>query len=294
MIVCRDLTTLDEYAQVVELERVIWGPGYDEVVPVPILAVTVLRGGILIGAFAGDRMVGFVYSLPGIKHGKPTQWSHMLGVLDEHRNDGTGRRLKLLQRERTLAMGLDLIEWTYDPMQALNAHLNFTKLGVIVEEYEVNVYGASHSPLHGGNPTDRFVCEWWIRKPHVERRLLGPPKRQGREGGEAASHVEQGSSPALTIRTSELSDAGRANRAVPAGEWLVCQGIDLALDTRRLMVEIPTGFTDMLSRAPDLAMEWRMATRQIFTAYFARGYRAVEFFLDRPNGKGAYLLTRQA
>jgi predicted GNAT superfamily acetyltransferase len=283
----RDLATLSEFAEVVELERRIWGPGYDEVVPVPILAVTVLRGGILIGAFATERMVGFVYSLPGIKHGKPTQWSHMLGVLDEHRNDGTGRRLKLLQRERTLAMGLDLIEWTYDPMQALNAHLNFTKLGAIVEEYEVNVYGTSKSPLHRGNPTDRFVAEWWIRKPHVERRLLGPQKRQGREGGEAAADE------ALTIRTSELADAGRANRAVPAGEWLVCQGIDLALDARRLMVEIPTGFTDMLSRAPDLALEWRMATRQIFTAYFARGYRALEFFLDRPNGKGAYLLTKE-
>jgi predicted GNAT superfamily acetyltransferase len=268
----RDLTTLEEYAQVVGLERVIWGPGYDEVVPVPILAVTVLRGGILLGAFTGDRMVGFVYSLPGIKHGKPTQWSHMLGVLDEHRNDGTGRRLKLLQRERTLAMGLDLIEWTYDPMQALNAHLNFTKLGAIVEEYEENVYGTSHSPLHGGNPTDRFVCEWWIRKPHVERRL--------------------DASAALTMRTNEVADAGRANRAVPSGDWLVCRDIDPALDTRRLMVEIPTGFTEMLSQAPDLAMEWRMATRQIFTTYFVRGYRAVDFFLDRPNRKGAYLLTR--
>jgi predicted GNAT superfamily acetyltransferase len=273
VIACRDLTTLEEYAQVVELERVIWGPGYDDVVPVSILAVSVLRGGILIGAFDSGRMVGFVYSLPGIKHGKPTQWSHMLGVLDERRNDGTGRRLKLLQRERTLAMGLDLIEWTYDPMQALNAHLNFTKLGAIVEEYEENVYGTSHSPLHRGNPTDRFVAEWWIRKPHVERRLQ---------------------SPALTIRTSELGDAGRANRAVPAGEWLVSQDTDLALDSRRVMVEIPTGFTEMLSRAPDLALEWRMGTRQIFMAYFARGYRAVEFFLDRPNGKGAYLLTRQA
>src|SRR5437667_12250432 len=101
----RDLTSLDDFAAVVELERLIWGPGYDEVVPVPILAVTVKRGGILIGAFEGDRMIGFVYSLPGIKHGKPTQWSHMLGVLDEFRNIGTGRELKLLQRERTLAMG---------------------------------------------------------------------------------------------------------------------------------------------------------------------------------------------
>jgi len=279
VIAYRDLTTLEDYAQVVGLERVIWGPGYEEVVPVPILAVTVLRGGILIGAFAGDRMVGFVYSLTGIKHGKPTQWSHMLGVLDEHRNDGTGRQLKMLQRERTLAMNLDLIEWTYDPLQALNAHLNFTKLGVIVEDYEENVYGVSQSPLHRGNPTDRFVAEWWIRKPHVERRL------------EAASIVAQGFSPALTLRTSDLADAGRANRAVPTGEWLVCTEVDLALDVRRLVVEIPTGFTEMLSGAPDVALQWRMATREIFTTYFARGYRAVEFFLDRPNRTGAYLLT---
>ena len=121
----------------------------------------------------------------------------MLGVLEEHRNDGTGRHLKLLQRERTLAMGLDLIEWTYDPMQALNAHLNFTKLGVIVEEYEENVYGTSSSPLHKGNPTDRFVAEWWIAKPHVERRL-------------------QGGGAALTLRTDEVADAPAANRATPA------------------------------------------------------------------------------
>src|ERR1700730_15579957 len=169
----RDLATLEEFATVVDLEREIWGPGYDEVVPVPILAVTVMRGGILVGAFVDERMIGFVYSLPGIKDGKPTQWSHMLGVLDAFRNDGAGQALKLLQRERALAMGLDLIEWTYDPMQAMNAHLNFARLGVVVEEYEENVYGESTSPLHKGNPTDRFVAEWWGRGPRVEARLGG-------------------------------------------------------------------------------------------------------------------------
>ena len=220
-------------------------------------------------------MVGFVYSLPGIKHGKTTQWSHMLGVLEEHRNDGTGRQLKLLQRERTLAMGLDLIEWTYDPMQALNAHLNFTKLGVIVEEYEENVYGTSSSPLHKGNPTDRFVAEWWIAKPHVERRL-------------------QGGGAALTLRTDEVADAPAANRATPDGSWHICDDVNLALDARRVRVEIPMHFTEMLSGAPEKAMEWRLATREIFRTYFGRGYRAVDFFLDRPNSKGAYLLTRPA
>ena len=266
----RDLTTLEDFAGVVELERTIWGPGYDEVVPVPILAVTVKRGGILIGAFDDDRLVGFVYSLSGIKHGKPTQWSHMLGVLDDYRSDGVGATLKRLQRDRTAGMGLDLIEWTYDPMQALNAHLNFAKLGVSVQEYEENVYGTSTSPLHAGNPTDRFVAEWWIRTPHVERRLAG-------------------SAPMAPVLTVEP-----VNHTTAAGEWLEPADVDLSLDARRISVTIPTDFTVMLSSAPELALEWRMTTREIFNTYFARGYRAVEFFLDREAHQGAYLLVKEA
>jgi predicted GNAT superfamily acetyltransferase len=272
VITYRDLTTVDEFADVVELERRIWGPGYTDVVPTPILTVTVQRGGILIGAFADHRMIGFVYSLPGIKYGKPTQWSHMLGVVDEFRNDGVGYRLKLLQRERTLAMDLDLIEWTFDPLQAMNAHLNFAKLGVVVEEYEENVYGTSASPLHQGNPTDRFVAEWKIREPHVERRL-NPHN-------------------ALVMRSHELAEALPVNRSHAAGEWLENIDVNLSLDARRLTVEIPMGFTDMLARAPELALAWRVCTRAIFTTYFDRGYRAVEFFLNRPGRSGRYLLVR--
>ena len=265
----RDLTTLQDFAGVVDLEREIWGPGYDEVVPVPILTVTVMRGGILIGAFDEDRMIGFVYSLPGIKHGKPTQWSHMAGVLDAFRSAGVGYQLKILQRERTLAMGLGLIEWTYDPMQALNAHLNFAKLGVVAEEYEVNVYGESTSPLHKGNPTDRFVAEWRVGDARVAERVRGAAPL----------------APVLTVEP--------AVRARAAGEWLEPAAIDLSLDAKRISVEIPTGFTQLLTAEPDLALAWRMATREIFTTYFARGYRAVEFFLDRGARKGAYLLTRK-
>lgn len=268
----RDLTTLDDFAQVVALERQIWGPGYDEVVPVPILAVSVHRGGILVGAFDGDRMVAFVYSLPGIKEGKPTQWSHMAGVVAEYRGAGLGRALKVQQRDRALAMGLDLIEWTYDPLQAMNAHLNFTRLGVVCEEYAVNIYGDSSSPLHRGNPTDRFVAEWWIRKPHVERRL----------------HP----SGLVTLRSHEIGEASPVNQIAAAGEWLECAAIDLSLDARRVTVQIPMGFTDMLAAAPGVARGWRMATREIFTTYFTRGYKAVEFFLDREGRKGAYLLVK--
>src|SRR5262249_44039795 len=159
-------------------------------------------------------------------------WSHMLGVVDEYRNAGLGRALKLLQRERALAMGIDLIEWTYDPLQAANAHLNFVKLGVVVEEYEENVYGESQSPLHKGNPTDRFVAEWWIRKPAVEARIDGHSPR---------------------ARLDEIHDARLVNDLKPAGEWMDSGAVDLSLDDRRLVVQIPVGFTDMVARAPDLA-----------------------------------------
>ena len=263
----RDLTTLDEFACVVQLERDIWGPAYTDVVPVPILAVSVHTGGILIGAFDGDRMIGFVYSLPGIKDGRATQWSHMAGVLSEYQSAGLGFQLKVLQRERVLSAGLDLVQWTYDPLQAMNAHLNFAKLGVVVEEYAVNIYGVSASPLHGGNPTDRFVAEWFVGDVRVEERLRGAAPL----------------APVLTVEP--------ANRAQPAGEWLQPAAVDLSIDAKRIGVEIPTGFTQMVADAPQLALEWRLTTRRIFTVYFARGYRVIEFFLDRPNRKGTYLLV---
>jgi predicted GNAT superfamily acetyltransferase len=258
VITFKDLTTLDEFARVVELERAIWGPGYDDVVPVPILAVTVRRGGILIGAFADDCLVGFVYSLPALKGGRPSQWSHMLGVVDRHRNDGLGRRLKMLQRDRALAMGVDVIEWTYDPMQALNAHLNFARLGVEVGEYEENVYGESSSPLHRGNPTDRFVAEWWIRR---------------------------------AARAHDWEGAVAVNRL---GEARACGIVNLACEAPKLTVVIPVGFTEMLARDPALALDWRLATRRIFSAYLRRGYRVVDFLLDRRAGQGTYLLIRVA
>ncbi len=269
----RDLTTLDDFAQVVELEREIWGVDYRDVVPTPILAITVKRGGILIGGFDGDRMVAFVYSLPSIVDGKPAQWSHMLGVLPPYRDGGFGRELKLLQRQRALARGLELIEWTYDPLQALNAHLNFAKLGVVVDEYEENIYGASTSHLHRGNPTDRFVAQWWIRRPHVERRIEAK-----RDAGP----------PAMTVRAHEATELGRANRVDDAD---ACADVNLSLTDRRVLVEIPAGFTAMLSEQPDLAMKWRLATREIFTTYFGRGYQAVDFRLDRERRRGAYVLV---
>jgi predicted GNAT superfamily acetyltransferase len=269
----RDLTTLDEFGRVVAMEKRIWGyTESDDVVGVPILVVTVKRGGILLGGFdEREELAGFVYSLPAIKDGRLIQWSHMLGVQPGLRDTGLGTRLKLAQRERALAMGVELIEWTFDPLQALNAHVNFAKLGVVVRAYELNVYGASSSPLHRGTPTDRFVAEWWLQRLHVRRRI--------------APHA--GEAP----RAHEVFDAPSVNRTRQAGEWLECAGIDLGLNGPRLFVEVPPNFADMTERSPDLALDWRMKTREIFTTCFARGYRAVDFFLDRHTRQGRYLLA---
>jgi predicted GNAT superfamily acetyltransferase len=269
----RDLHSLDEYRAVVELEQQIWGytdPG--DVITVPVFIITVKRGGILIGAFDGPRMVGFAFSLVGIKEGRPTQWSHMMGVIAEYRRTGLGRALKLAQRERAIAAGFDLMEWTFDPLQALNAHLNFAKLGVTCDEYIRNLYGESTSALHRGTPTDRFVVQWRLREPHVERRV-------SRAGD------------ALTMRASEAAEAPVVNETFENGGWLRSLAGDLTIDTRRVWVEIPAGFTDMQREVPGLAVEWRLHTREIFETYFGRGYQAVDFELQRELARGRYLLS---
>ncbi|MBL8138751.1 MAG: GNAT family N-acetyltransferase [Acidobacteria bacterium] len=271
----RDLHSADEFRQVMDLEARVWGfTDLNDMVTLPVFTITVKRGAILIGAYdETDRMVGFVYSIVGMKPGQVLQWSHMLGVLPEYRNSGLGRALKLAQRDRALAQGYELIEWTYDPLQAMNAHLNFTKLGVVAEEYHRNVYGESTSVLHKGTPTDRLVAQWWIARPHVARRLTP---------GEL-----------IPVTTNEIAEAAPINTTHPAQAWLANTDIYLARDDRRLTLEIPMGFTDMQREAPALALEWRMQTREIFETYFRRGYRVVDFYLDRPHHRGRYLLAKK-
>jgi predicted GNAT superfamily acetyltransferase len=270
----RDLTTIEDFQHVVALEKAIWGyTDQGDLVTVPVFIFTVHRGAVLIGAFEDSgRMVGFAYAVVGMKAGRPMLWSHMTGVLPEHRG-GLGHRLKLAQRERALAQGYDLIEWTFDPMQAMNAHFNFAKLGGVVEEYAVNFYGESTSALHRGTPTDRVVLSWRIAEPHVVRRL------------------EQAT--ALKARSHEVAEAPVVNTTVMDGEWRKTTKIDLTIRERRLWIEIPTGFTEMQQHAPERALAWRLDVRQMFEDYLAKGYRAVDFVLQREAGFGRYLLAKE-
>ena len=268
----RDLTTIDEFRAVVGLEQAIWGyTDHGDLVTVPVFIFTVHRGATLIGAFAGERLVGFAYGVVGLKDKRPMQWSHMAGVLPEYRG-GLGFRLKLAQRERALAQGLDLIEWTFDPLQAMNAHFNFAKLGCVAGEYAANFYGQSTSALHRGTPTDRLVASWQIAEPHVIRR------------------IEQSS--ALRARAHEVADAPIANPTTVEGQWRAITSMTTEIRERRLWIEIPTGFTEMQQQAPERALQWRLQTRELFEAYFSQGYRAVDFLLQRDSGFGRYLLAK--
>jgi predicted GNAT superfamily acetyltransferase len=269
----RPLKTLDDCQRVVDLEKRVWGySDGDDVVPAAILLVSAKRGGILLGAFdASAEMVGFVYSLAATKDGLPTQWSHMLGVLPSARDAGLGGELKREQRRRALEMGITLIEWTFDPMQALNAHLNFAKLGVVVEEYVENLYGDSSSPLHLGTPTDRFIAQWRLDAPHVVRRLQSPALAMLRDEGSFTA-------PAV------LSVQSVGGRPAPR--------LGDMPEVRRVTIEIPEKFGDIMAADRALALDWRLATREAFTAYLRRGYLVVDFFFDREKGSGRYLVVR--
>lgn len=174
----RQLFQLADFEEVLHLQQAIWGYPDIELLPLRFLVVVNSVGGQVFGAYDGDMMVGFCFAIPGVKSGgQPYLHSHMLGVLPAYRDAHVGRSLKLKQREEALARGIQLIEWTFDPMELKNAFFNIERLGAIVRRYHENQYGITFSPLHGGLPTDRCYAEWWIGSARVVAVLSGnePP-----------------------------------------------------------------------------------------------------------------------
>lgn len=169
----RSLTTLEEFERCVVLQLEVWGYSDGDVIPRRVFLVAQRIGGQVLGAFDGDTAVGFAMALPGVRNGHAYLHSHMLAVLSEYRNAGLGRRLKLAQRDDAIARGFDLMEWTFDPLEIKNAHLNIARLGAIARRYQADFYGPSSSPLQGGLPTDRLYAEWWLRSPRVLSALRG-------------------------------------------------------------------------------------------------------------------------
>jgi predicted GNAT superfamily acetyltransferase len=223
MIELRPLTQSREFHEAVELQKRIWGFDDIELLPARLFVVAIKVGGQAFGAYDGGRMIGFVLSIPGLKPGGGSYLhSHMLGVLPDYRNQGVGRMLKLKQRDDALARGIQLIEWTFDPLELKNAFFNMERLGAIVRRYVENQYGTTTSPLHGGLPTDRCVAEWWLACPHAEAVLAGqPPTRTVAESIEVPADVD-------IIRREEPRRAREIQKAL--GERLTgCFGRGLAV-----------------------------------------------------------------
>ncbi len=171
-ITTRLLTSPAEFRQAVTLQKEIWGFDDVELLPVRLFVVGSKIGGQSFAAFDGSRMIAFTIAIPGVKHNhtgvRAYLHSHMLGVLPEYRNRHIGRMLKLEQRKKAIEDGLDLMEWTFDPLELKNAYFNIERLGAVVRRYVLNQYGTTTSPLHGSLPTDRCVAEWWLKSPRVE------------------------------------------------------------------------------------------------------------------------------
>jgi predicted GNAT superfamily acetyltransferase len=174
----RNCHEVEEFRACVVLQKEVWGFADNELVPLRIFSLAPKIGGQTIGAWEGDVLVGFAFSIPGTRNGHSYLHSHMLAVKQGYRDLGLGRRLKLFQREDGIRLGYELMEWTFDPLELKNSHLNLERLGAIARRYNINQYGITSSPLQGFLPTDRLVAEWWLKSKRVEA-LLEKQERRG-------------------------------------------------------------------------------------------------------------------
>src|SRR6266446_9494507 len=156
---CRETS---EFAACVDLQKEVWQFSDIDLVPIRMFSVADKIGGQVFGCYEGNSLIGFALSIPGTRAGHPYLHSHMLAVRESYRNRGIGQRLKLAQRDDAVARGFELMEWTFDPLEIKNAHLNIARLGAICRRYQPDFYGPSSSPLQGGLPTDRLYAEWWL------------------------------------------------------------------------------------------------------------------------------------
>ena len=171
----RVLDTHEAFQATLAVQVGVWKFSGIDQIPPRILSVAKYIGGLVLGAYDGEKMIGFSFALPGGKTGGSRYWhSHMTGVLGEYQNRGIGRMLKLKQRQEALAAGVSLIEWFFDPLEIRNAHFNIERLGTIARTFLPNQYGITSSPLHGGMPTDRLVAEWRLASPRVLAIHSGP------------------------------------------------------------------------------------------------------------------------
>ena len=279
----RPLDTPADMAAAEALSTIVW-PGTElDVVPGHLLLTIAHNGGLVAGAFDGDRLIGFVFGFLGLDErwypAKLKHCSHQLGVHPDYRSAGVGYALKHFQRQFVCAQGLDLVTWTYDPLLSRNAQLNIAKLGGICNTYRRNVYGELRDGLNAGLPTDRFLVDWWLASDRVERRVQGTDDRPSTFAGLLASG-------ALMVNPPGPDGAPRP----PSSD-----GLDRHPTGAPVLLEIPADFLALKAADRTLATAWRLGTRAVFEALFAAGLAVTDFvFEPAPLPRAAYVLTRPA
>lgn len=274
----REAETEAEFHEIEEIQRIVWGFSDLDIVPTATLIATQWAGGMSLCAFEDEKMIGFAYGFPAQEEGRLSIHSHMLAVRAEYRNLQIGYLLKLAQRKRAIEMGVKEITWTFDPLQSLNAHLNFAKLGVISRRYIVNFYGeASSSPLHQGFGTDRLWVNWLLESEQVSQRI-----RRIEEGLKTEPDRES-----LPARDAPLLVSREGDRAR-------LSDLTNSLSNKHCLIEIPHDVTTLKQHAPEAAVQWREITRTAFLAAIEAGF-TVEDFLKRKEedySRWFYLLSR--
>ena len=267
----RRADSIEDYQSAIELQKEVWGFTEEECVRRPLLLIGNRYGGsVLVAERPDGAILGFAYALLcRTGGGAPFWWSHMTAVVPSWQGKDLGFQLKLAQRKDALEQGIREIWWTFDPLQAVNAHFNLRKLGVTVRRLEENMYGISASPLHHEMPTDRFIAEWRIDSPGVVDRASGEPP----------------------VILRDLDSMVRI--FVAAGDRP--QAPDLEREDSPLVFEIPLDFAAIVKTDRTLAMEWQKAVRTACRHYLLRGYEITDFMIpDKPRRQGLYVLERNA
>jgi predicted GNAT superfamily acetyltransferase len=272
MIRIADISEIDHILKVRDLEIEVWRLDPIDVLPVTMLVATSAAGAILLGAYDGDALVGFAYGFPGFEDGRTTIHSHMLAVKPGYRGHDLGYRLKLAQRDRALALGVSEMTWTFDPLQSLNAHFNFGKLGVVTDTYKIDFYGNECSSFLLRGNTDRFWVRWLLDSARVRSCIAASDSR--------VVEPDVVDAPAL-VDTGEDGAPRLADASV-------------ALGGERAIVEIPDDINAIQRTDTGLASMWRETTRRAFTDALAAGYVVDAFLRPEPGARrhGAYVLRR--
>jgi predicted GNAT superfamily acetyltransferase len=272
-LVIRDLDSFDDLRKVEAIEREAWRMSDADVTPLTLRIATRTAGNLWLGAFDGTALAGFAFAFFGMERGRLSLHSHMLAVKESHRGSGLGYHLKLAQRERALALGVREMTWTFDPLQSMNAHFNFGKLGVISNSYRPDFYGTETSSVLHRNGTDRLWVSWPMSSRRVQSRLQGKDNRAE-----------------MLDALSTLSPLVHFN----GDGHPVLGDISEALARQRIAIEIPSDINAIETKDPKLARDWRLMTRQAFVGALQAGFFVADFCrtVRGQQGPGVYLLEK--